>query len=405
VRYPTWLGPLTIVLLPALVLAGEWTLPKKHGHENACPDASGKECPDSRDSKKPGYKKDACCATPREVTSLKKLNAKLQGRLVDYTYNHGFDRRIFSNSLLDYRDMYVYLPPNYDRTRLYPIIIYLHGILQDERGFAEQVAPVLDKAIVEGKMPPVIVAAPDGSLDGNPGKYDPGSFFINGPAGDYQDWVVKDVWNFMVTHYPIRPEPEAHILAGISMGGFGAVNIGIKHRDQFRIVVAALPVLNLRWMNQQGNYHADFDPYNWGWRNSAYDPEEILGVFYNGWYKVRVKDLIYPVFGAGPNGVYLASQENPIEMVDRYCLKKGELDMFIAYAEQDEFNLDAQAESFLYFLKSRGVPATVYSDPEGTHSAETANKMMNPILRWLSYRLRSYRVADPLCYPHAVPMP
>lgn len=404
VRYPTWLGLILIVLVPASLLASDWTLfgSKKHPKgalAPACEDACS-ACP-KREGKKEEFKKECNYIAEREVTSLRKLNSKLMGRIVDYTNNHGFDRRIFSQSLLDYRDLYVYLPPGYDRNQFYPVVIYLHGILQDERGFATQVAPVLDRAIVEGKLPPVIVAAPDGSLDGNPGRYDPGSFFVNGPAGDYQDWIVNDVWNFMVTHYPIRPEPEAHVLAGISMGGFGAMNIGIKHRDKFRVIVAALPVLNLRWMDLQGNYMADFDPYNWGWRNSAYDPEEVLGVFFNGWLKVRVKDLIYPVFGAGPSGVFLASQENPIEMVDRYCLKKGELDMFIAYAGWDEFNLDAQSESFLYLLKSRGIPATVYYDPQGTHSEETAVKMLNPTIRWLSARLSNYHVAGPVSYPPA----
>jgi acetyl esterase/lipase len=412
VRYPKWLGLLAIAVIPAVVLAGEWKWPWKPAPKDPCAagckdaDKGCADCAKARDRKKTSDDEKECnYVAPREVTSLRRLNSRLRGRIVDHTYNHGFDRRIFSPSLMEFRDLYVYLPPNYDPTLRYPLIIYLHGILQDERGFADQVAPVLDRAIVSGRMPPVIVAAPDGSLDGNPSKYGPGSFFINGPAGDFQDWVTHDVWNFMVTNYPIRPEPEAHILAGVSMGGFGAVNIAIKNRDRFRIAIAALPVLNLRWMNLCGNYHADFDPYNWGWRNSAYDPEEVLGVFYNGWYKVRVKDVIYPVFGAGPDGIFLASQENPIEMIDRYKLKRGELDLFIAYGQQDEFNLDAQAESFLYFLKSRGIPATVYVDPEGTHSEQTARKMLTPILDWLAFRLTAHGVAEPMRDPQVKMLP
>jgi S-formylglutathione hydrolase FrmB len=128
-------------------------------------------------------------------------------------------------------------------------------------------------------------------------------------------------------------------------------------------------------------------------------------VFYNGWYKVRVKDVIYPVFGAGPDGIFLASQENPIEMIDRYKLKRGELDLFIAYGQQDEFNLDAQAESFLYFLKSRGIPATVYVDPEGTHSEQTARKMLTPILDWLAFRLTAHGVAEPMRDPQVKMLP
>ena len=41
------------------------------------------------------------------------------------------------------------------------------------------------------------------------------------------------------------------------------------------------------------------------------------------------------------------SRDNPIEMLDTHDLKEGELDMLVAYGRKDEFNIDAQVESFL----------------------------------------------------------
>ena len=299
--------------------------------------------------------------------------------------------------------MYVYVPPGFNPNLYYPVMIYLHGILDDERGFVRHIVKPLDEAIACGKLPPLIVAAPDGSLCGDQNRFQPGSFFINGPSGDFQDYIIKDVWCFLVKNYPIRPEPKAHILAGVSMGGFGAYNIALKHRDTFGIVVGVLPVLNVRWMDCKGDYLADFDQFNWGWRNSAYDPNEVVGSFLHDTIKFRMKDLLYPAFGDGQEGMCRASAENPIELIDRTCLKPGELDMYIGYASNDEFNLDAQAESFIYLAKSRGICPTVLCDENGHHNELTADRMMPDIVCWLSDRLHKYHVAEPWAPPAPAP--
>ena len=335
----------------------------------------------------------------KKKDDLSAICGGLQGQIVDYTHNHGQDNRIYSKALECKADLYVYLPPCFDPCKQYPIMIYLHGILQDERGFLKHAVGPLDQAIASGKLPPMIVAAPDGSLAEEANMREPGSFFINNKAGDFQDWIVCDVWKFMNETYPIRPEAKAHVIAGVSMGGFGAYNIAIKHRDKFRIVVGVMPCLNIRWMDECGDYFANFDEYHWGWRNSADDPDEIIGRFAHGLVKLKVKDLMYPVFGDGFEGILKASFENPIEMIDRCKVKPCQLDMYVGYGGKDEFNLDAQAESFLFFIKSRGIKAAVYYDPDGKHSETTAEKMIPSIVEFLDDRLRHYCVDQPCPCP------
>ena len=89
------------------------------------------------------------------------LCRQLKGRIVDHTGNHGQDNRIWSKALHQWRDLYIYLPPGYTRNERYPIMIFLHPFALDERTFL-RLAPVLDEAIACGKLPPMIVAAPDG---------------------------------------------------------------------------------------------------------------------------------------------------------------------------------------------------------------------------------------------------
>ena len=94
-------------------------------------------------------------ATPRPFTrwQLQCTNHRLHGQVVDYTHNHGQDRRIWSEALQCKRDLYVYLPPCYDPARRYPLMLYFHTFRDDELSFfSDGVVEFIDKAIAEGKI-------------------------------------------------------------------------------------------------------------------------------------------------------------------------------------------------------------------------------------------------------------
>jgi S-formylglutathione hydrolase FrmB len=334
---------------------------------------------------------------------LARSNRQLKGRLIDYTANHGKDNRIWSRSLEQRRDLYVYLPPGYDPHQPYPLMILMHGFALDEQMIFELV-PHLDEAIGSGKLPPLIVAAPDGSLIGEPCLLTPGSFFLNSEAGNYEDFVVQDIWDFMIRHYPIRPERDAHVLAGVSMGGFASYSLGIRHRDGFGVVVGINAPLNLRWVDKNQNYFANFDPYNWGWREQfrMHDP---VGRFYGGLVTIRVKNMLGPLFGRGEELVQQISTYNPIELVDRTHLQNGELAMYIGYGGEDQFNIDAQVESFLYLCKFRGLDIGVGYIAEGKHDNETAIALLPAVFHWLAPLLAPFSPGVPYVPEEALPPP
>ncbi len=327
--------------------------------------------------------------------ALEETNQRLTGRIVDYTANHGKDNRIWSKSLYQRRDAYVYLPPRFDPHQKYPLLMWFHGFAEDEQQFLRHVAPLIDSAIVSGQLPPVIVVAPDGSCGGEPCVATPGSFFINSQLGAYEDFVLLDLWDFMSTHYPIRPEREAHVLAGVSMGGFAAFNLGIRHRYAFGVVVGIFPPLNLRWVDDQNDYQANFDPNHWGWRISRPRRGEPMGRLAGGLVTLRINHLLDPLFcDKGNLALVEVSRDNPIELIDRLGLKNGELAMYAAYGGQDEFNIDAQVESFLYLCKHRGIEIGVGHDPQGRHNLVTAQNLWPGIVRWLGPRLAPYSPAS-----------
>src|SRR5205807_6856106 len=132
--------------------------------------------------------------------------------------------------------------------------------------FLEAVVQPFDDAIAAGKLPPLIIAAPDGSLRGTGCLLSAGSFFLNTRAGAFEDYLLHDVWGFLTSQYPIRPEREAHVLAGVSMGGGAAYNLAIKYRACFRVVLGIFPPVNTRWLDCHRRYMGNFSPDCWGWR-------------------------------------------------------------------------------------------------------------------------------------------
>jgi S-formylglutathione hydrolase FrmB len=321
--------------------------------------------------------------------NLDRLNRRLHGTVIDYTNNHGVDRRIWSAALGQKRDLYVYLPPGFDPNTPYPAMLWLHGFIQDEVSFLEFVVEPLDAAMACGKLPPFIIAAPDGSLRGTAGIASAGSFFLNSKAGRFEDFVIQDVWPFVLQNYPVRPEREAHMLAGMSMGGFGAFNLAMKYQQDFKVAIGVFPPLNLRWVDCHCRYMANFDPCCWGWRTQVDRGWEVIGRFY--WViPIRIKRVIDPLFGRGPEAVAAIAQENPIEMIDRLGLKNGVLSMYVAYAGRDEYNIDAQVESFLYRAKQRGLDVAVGYDPRGRHNTKTALKLFPGIVDWLAPQIQPF---------------
>jgi len=328
------------------------------------------------------------CHKGNRVPNLCQLNQQLFGKVHDYTANHGEDRRLYSPALGQKREAYVYVPPGYDPAQRYPLMIWMHGLSQDETSFLK-LAPIFDEAMVTGMLPKFVAIAPDGTVNGRASLREPPAFYLNSRLGRYEDYIIYDVWNFAVTNYSIRPERGAHVLAGASMGGFGAYNLGIKHKKDFGVVVGVLPPLNFRFADCHGRTDGDFDPTCIGWQ-TEYRPNAPVARFAHGLVTVRQRDVIAPAFGEGPDVIAKVAAENPVEMLWSHDVKPGELEMFAGYGQLDEFNVDAQVESFAYMARGRGLTVHTVCIPRGRHDARTGLAIVPEFVQWIRPKLEPY---------------
>jgi enterochelin esterase-like enzyme len=124
------------------------------------------------------------------------------------------------------RKMVVYLPPGYSKDTKYPVFYLLHGAGDDETGWQKKgSAPViLDNLYADKKLVPMIVVMPNGFAR-KPGETMGSSLFA--------DDLLKDIIPYVESHYSVKADRESRALAGLSMGGGQALNIGLKNLDTF----------------------------------------------------------------------------------------------------------------------------------------------------------------------------
>ena len=127
----------------------------------------------------------------------------------------------------------VLLPPSYDadKARRYPVLYFLHGIGENEQALLNSGGWDLIQDLWDQKqMGEFVIAAPAGGR----------TFFINSRDGKvrYQDFLMREFLPYIESHYRIRAGRHSRGIAGISMGGYGALRLGLLFPQMFAAVSA-----------------------------------------------------------------------------------------------------------------------------------------------------------------------
>ena len=114
------------------------------------------------------------------------------------------------------RDVYVVLPPSYDREpkRRYPVVYALHGFsISAEQWMKELHAPATVEAAFARGTKEMILVFPNSKNEYG------GAFYTNSVAtGDFEGFVADELIAHIDKHYRTIARPEARGLVGHSMG-------------------------------------------------------------------------------------------------------------------------------------------------------------------------------------------
>lgn len=218
----------------------------------------------------------------------------------------------FSKSLRKASSFNIVFPEDPAAPRPWAAFYLLHGLSDDHTIWARRTSI---ERYVEGL--PMAVIMPDGGR----------GWHANAPEGDaYEDDLLKDVVGLVERTFPVRADRAGRAIGGLSMGGYGAVKLGLKHPELFASVNSHSGAL--RFLPEDVRKYKEFCP----------EFERVLG--------------------RSPAG----GPEDPFAMVER--IDHGRVPVLRLDCGTEDFLLD-QNRAFDRHLKSLHVPHEYREFPGG----------------------------------------
>ncbi|HTJ42767.1 MAG TPA: alpha/beta hydrolase family protein [Kofleriaceae bacterium] len=264
------------------------------------------------------------------------------------------------------KDYVIYLPGGYgeDPTARWPVVYYLNGLTGDETNWTEMgdLGGAADAINL-----PAIVVMPDGddgfyanSVTPRP-DYDAcikdgvGLFTtVKVPAkacvkkADYEDYIVKDLVTHIDTTYATINDRRARGIAGLSMGGYGALALAMRHTELFSAAASHSGVDALFYVGPHPYVSSD---------------KVILEEDVTQWGK-----MVEPI-GGWVRGIFGEDRANweahdPATLAQK--LEPGTLALYLDCGTEDVFGLDAPASYLHDLLTARKIEHSFYIGP-GRH--------------------------------------
>jgi putative tributyrin esterase len=160
-------------------------------------------------------------SSPPDTGSVSAANSRLQ------------DRTFQSVSLSRSTKYRVLLPADYfQTTSSYPVLYLLHGWHGDYQNWS-----TLTKLTQYAGSLPVIVVMPDAG----------DSWYVDSEttAGDkFEQYIIHDLIDDVDQHWRTLRSSHARAIAGLSMGGYGAVKFALKYPETFRVAASLSGAFN-----------------------------------------------------------------------------------------------------------------------------------------------------------------
>jgi S-formylglutathione hydrolase len=320
--------------------------------------------------------------------------------VVEHVHSPSLEHNLLGDTID--QEVGIYLPAAYrdEPSRRFATIYFLHGFADTPVNKVAEIFQIyMDKLIQAHTIEPMIIVAPNGL-----NRFF-GSFYTNSPVtGNWDDYVTRDVVNFVDSNYRTIAAPEARGISGHSMGGYGSLMLSFKHPDVFGDVYAMSPCCTI--------LDADFGPSNalWAKTTQIKSADELKGLLKDEFDLVVfvAMDAAFapdtdnrPMLGDPPfrehdgalvpdPAVLAKFQQNMVANVVPVLLPKIRQlkGIYIEYGAEDEYNhIPPGARALSAQLANSGVPhiIEVY---EGTHGNHVIRRVEERMLPWFSKQLK-----------------
>jgi putative tributyrin esterase len=127
------------------------------------------------------------------------------------------------------------------------LVILLHGVYGSHWSWALQGGAhrTARRLLDAGDIPALALAMPGDGLRG-----DGTGYLRHGDGIDYEGWIADEVVEAARAALPALDQAAPCFIAGLSMGGFGALRIGARHHARFRGIAAHSSITHLAQMAQ-----------------------------------------------------------------------------------------------------------------------------------------------------------
>jgi enterochelin esterase-like enzyme len=130
------------------------------------------------------------------------------------------------------RTLLVYTPPGFNATgkTKYPVLYLIHGGSDTEETWTKvgRANLIADNLIAQRKAVPMIIVMPYGNVRPK-------------PMADFTKDVVDDIVPFIESNYPVMKTSNGRAIAGFSVGGGQALNIGLTNTEKFAYICSYAP--------------------------------------------------------------------------------------------------------------------------------------------------------------------
>ena len=249
--------------------------------------------------------------------------------------------RYQSEALGEERFANVLLPVDYETsTRRYPTLYLLHGLGDDHTAWS-----FMTNLSHYAARHRVIVVMPDASR----------SFYVNSaadPKAKFEDMVMKDLMPWADRTFRTVPLAKARAVAGLSMGGYGAAFLGLKHWRQFAAIGSLSGAVGIAGDDQRAPGNAE----------AAKRTAQLQALF-------------------GPMGSAERAQRDPFRLVEKVPIPEMPM-IYVACGGQDF--LLAQNRAFVQLLASKRIPYEYREVSPRIHSWDFWDEQIDVFLNAIS---------------------